>query len=123
MVDASHLTRELQLVKSPAEIAYIQEGVRIAEVGHQAIRDCAKEGMSELAVFGEVLRAMMAEGGELSALIPIFTLSPVRDGRMVAIGHSLPGRRQVEAGHHLERGSLRCGAPLSREHPSGALFR
>ena len=96
VVDASDLPRELQLVKSPAEIAYIQEAVRIAEVGHQAIRDYAKVGMTELAVFGEVLRAMLAEGGELAALIPIFTLSPVRGGRMVAIGHSLPGHRKVE---------------------------
>ena len=96
VVDASAIMREVRLVKSPAEIAYIEEAVRIAEVGHATVRECAREGMTELALFGEVIRAMMAEGGELSALIPIFNVCPVVDGRMISLGHSLPGRRTIE---------------------------
>ncbi len=95
VVDASAIGREARRVKSPAEIAYIIEAVRLAEVGHQAVRDCAREGITELALFGEAIRAMMAEGGELSALIPIFNVCPVVDGRMISLGHSLPGRRTV----------------------------
>ncbi len=95
VVDASATVRATRRVKSPAELAYIEEAVRVAEVGHQAIIDTARPGMTELAVFGEALRAMAAENGELAALIPIFTALPVNDGRMAPMGHSLPGRRRL----------------------------
>jgi len=97
VVDVSAMVREGRRIKSPAEIAYIEEAVRIAEIGHATIRELARIGMTELELFGEVIRAMAAQGGELAALIPIFTVSPYRDGRMVAIGHTLPGHRTIQA--------------------------
>lgn len=101
VVDASLLTRELRRVKSAAEIALIEEGVRLADIGHAAIGAYARPGMTELALFGEVLRAMMAEGSELAGLIPIFTAVPVANGRLGIYGHGLPGERRLAAGEAL----------------------
>ena len=97
VVDVSVMLRQTRLVKSTAEISYIEQAVGLCEIGHAAIRTKAKTGMTELELFGEVIRAMAANGGELAALIPIFTVSPFIKDHMVAIGHSLPGHRAIEA--------------------------
>ena len=96
VVDASVMIRETRQVKSPAELKYIEKAVRLCELGHNTIRKKARIGMTELQLFGEVIRSMADEGGELAALIPIFTVSPYRNGQMVAIGHSLPSNRKIE---------------------------
>lgn len=98
VVDASGLTRALRRVKSPAEIALIEEAVRLADLGHDAIRAHARPGMTELELYGEVCRAMMAEGSEPAGLIPIFNSIPVEDGRLAAYGHGLPGPKRLRAG-------------------------
>ena len=52
-----------------------------------------RPGITELELFGEVTRAMMAAGSEFPALIPIFNAVPVRDGRSAATGHAMAGRK------------------------------
>src|SRR5438093_6547743 len=81
VVDASPIVRRVRRVKSPQEIAYIEKAVALADIGHETIRKSLRSGITELELFGEVLRAMMAAGSEFPALIPIFNMLPVRDGR------------------------------------------
>ena len=58
--------------------------------------------MTELELYGETLRAMMAAGGESPALVHSFTSAPIRDGRPVASGHAMMGRKVIEAGDFLK---------------------
>lgn len=101
VVDGTALTRRVRRVKSPAEIAAIEEAVRICAVGHRTIRENLRPGITELELFGQVTAAMMAEGGEFPALIPIFNARPVVDGAPVTVGHGMAGRRRIEAGEFL----------------------
>ncbi|MCH7953215.1 MAG: hypothetical protein IIC25_04945 [Chloroflexi bacterium] len=48
------------------------------------------------------LRAMMAAGGESPALVHSFTSAPIRDGRPIACGHAMMGRKVIEAGDFLK---------------------
>ncbi len=107
VVDASDVTRRARRVKSTAEIACIEEAVRICEIGHRTIRENIRPGMTELELFGQVTAAMMAAGGEFPALIPIFNSHPVVDGKEVSGGHSMAGRRKLQAGEVL--GADLCG--------------
>jgi len=101
VVDASRILRKARLVKSDAEIATIEKATRICEVGHKAIQKHMRAGITELDLFGEVTAAMMKAGGEFPALIPIFNAVPVRGGRPISSGHSMAGRKVIEAGEFL----------------------
>ena len=102
VVDASALVRRVRRVKSTAEIAHIEKAAEIADIGHATVRAMARPGMTELELYGETLRAMMAAGGESPALVHSFTSSPIRDGRPVAAGHAMMGRKVIEAGDFLK---------------------
>ncbi len=99
--DASAITREVRRVKSPAELEMIREAIRIADIGHAAIQEYARVGKTELEVMGEVTREMMKAGGELPALIHVFNVKPLVNGRPVATGHSMPTTRRIEPGNVL----------------------
>ena len=101
VVDGSAILRRVRRVKSPAELDCIRKGVALADVGHAAIRQYLRSGITELELFGEVTRAMMAAGSEFPALIPIFNAMPVRDGRPISSGHAMAGRRVINAGEFL----------------------
>ncbi len=101
VVDGSGIMREARRVKSPREIKYIEEAVRIADIGHQTIMNKLQPGMTELELYGEVMRAMMAAGGEHQALLPIFTTSPVKGGIALGSGHLMATRKKIERGEHL----------------------
>ena len=101
VVDASGIMREVRRVKSPQEIKYIEEGVHIADIGHQAAIEKCRPGMTELELYGEVTRAMMAAGGEHQSLLPIFTTIPVADGVALGSGHLQATRRKIKQGEHL----------------------
>jgi Xaa-Pro aminopeptidase len=102
VVDASAIVRRARRVKSPAEIATIEEAVRLADIGHEVIRRELRAGVTELELFGEVTRAMMAAGSEFPALIPIFNVVPVHDGRSAITGHTMAGRTVIKAGDMLK---------------------
>jgi Xaa-Pro aminopeptidase len=101
VVDGSTILRRARRVKSEAEIAYIEKAVALADIGHEAIRKCMRPGMTELEVFGEATRAMMAAGSEFPALIPIFNATAVKDGRPVSAGHAMAGRKVLKKGEFL----------------------
>lgn len=102
VVDASALVRRARLVKSPAEIAYIEKAVELADIGHATVMKLARPGMTELEVYGETLRAMMAAGSESPALVHSFNACPIRDGRAVGAGHAMMGRKTIRAGEFLK---------------------
>ncbi|WP_170984628.1 M24 family metallopeptidase [Rhodoligotrophos defluvii] len=101
VVDASAILRRARRVKSPAEIATIEQATRFAEIGIETIRRELRPGMTELELFGLTTAAMMKAGSEFPALIPIFNAVPVRDGRPVSSGHSMAGRKVIQAGEFL----------------------
>lgn len=101
VVDGSAIIRRARLVKSPAEVACVERAVELADIGHETIRRTMRPGITELELFGEVTRAMMAAGSEFPALIPIFNAVPVRDGRPVSAGHAMAGRKVIQAGEFL----------------------
>ena len=101
VVDGSTILRRIRRAKSPAEVSYIEKAVALADIGHEAIRSCMRPGMTELEVFGEATRAMMAAGSEFPALIPIFNATEVKEGRPVSAGHSMAGRKVINKGEFL----------------------
>jgi len=102
VVDGSAVVRSARRVKSPKEVAYIEEAVRLADIGHYEIQRKLRVGMTELELFGEVMRAMMAAGSEFPALIPIFNVVPVENGRSAITGHTMAGRTVIKAGDMLK---------------------
>jgi Xaa-Pro aminopeptidase len=102
VVDGSAIVRRARLVKSPAEIAYIEKAVALADIGHETIRKSLRPGITELELFGEVTRDMMAAGSEFPALIPIFNTVPVHDGQSAATGHGMAGRKVIRSGEMLK---------------------
>jgi Xaa-Pro aminopeptidase len=102
VVDGSAIVRRARRVKSPAEIECIEKAVAFADIGHATILENLRPGMTELELFGEVIRAMLAVGSELPALIPIFNALKVVDGRSATSGHSMAGRRPIREGEILK---------------------
>lgn len=107
VVDASAIVRHVRRVKSPAEIVYIEKATELADIGHDTILRNLRPGITELELFGEVTGAMMKAGSEFPALIPIFNAVPLRGDRPIAAGHSMAGRKIIQAGEEL-RADL-CG--------------
>lgn len=101
IADASPLTREIRRIKSPQEIKYIEKAVQIADIGHRTIQRKLKPGITELELFGDVVQAMMAAGGEFPALIPIFTSTRVVNGVALSDGHSMASRKKIRKGEVL----------------------
>jgi Xaa-Pro aminopeptidase len=96
VVDGSDVLREARWVKSPQEIAYIEQAGRIADVGLAAARDALAPGVTELEVYGEMVRAMALAGGEA----PGITM-PVLSGPKANCGHALAGRKTLQAGEQV----------------------
>lgn len=101
VVDGSAVPRRARRVKSPAEIAKHEQAARHVEAGFETLCRELRPGMTELELFGLVTAAMMRDGSEFPALIPIFNTLPVRNGRAVSSGHSMAGRTPIEAGQVL----------------------
>ncbi len=100
-VDTSAMLREARRSKSAQEIAYVEKAMEICDIGHRAIVDNLEPGMTELELFGKVMAAMMAAGGEFSALIPIFNAMPLAGSRPMSSGHALASRRVIARGEIL----------------------
>jgi len=102
VVDTSVPVRRARRVKSVLEIECIERATAICDIGHRAIVEHLVPDMTELELFGEVTRAMMAAGGEFPALIPIFNSTPVVDGTMQITGHSMARRKPIVKGAMLK---------------------
>lgn len=93
VVDGTDLMRGVRLIKSPQELACVETAARIADIGLQAARDSIRAGVTELEVYGEIIRAMAKAGGEN----PGITL-PVLSGLKSTGGHALASRKQILPG-------------------------
>lgn len=100
------LVHELKLVKSPAEIAYIREAARIADVAMETFARTLGAGTSELAIAGEIYRTLLANGSGL----PASTLNLV-SGERAGFSHGAPTHRVIRAG---DCGNIEFGAAMRR---------
>jgi len=69
LVDGSDVMADVRLHKSPAEIDVMIEAARICDIGLQAIMETLQPGVTELEVYGEMVRAMTRAGGGMSGLL------------------------------------------------------
>jgi Xaa-Pro aminopeptidase len=93
VVDGSDIVRNLRSVKSAKELEYVERASRIADIGLRSAIETMTPGMTELQVYGEVIRAMSEAGGENPG-IPI----PVISGERCARSHALASRRVIRRG-------------------------
>jgi Xaa-Pro dipeptidase len=96
VVDGSDILRELRWIKSPQEIAYIEQAAEIADVGVEAAKNTIRAGVTELEVYGEIIQAMAKAGGEN----PAITL-PVLSGLKANTGHSVASRKMIQQGEQV----------------------
>jgi len=94
--DASQILREVRWIKSPAEIACIEQAGRIADVGIRAVREALYPGATELEIYGEMIRAMAAAGGENPGIT-----QPVLSGPKSNCGHALSSRKAILPGENV----------------------
>ncbi|MFT7534013.1 MAG: Xaa-Pro dipeptidase, partial [Gammaproteobacteria bacterium] len=96
VVDGSDILREVRWIKSPQEVAHIEQAATIADIGLAAARDTIRAGVTELEVYGEMISAMAKAGGEN----PAITL-PVLSGLKANTGHSLASRKVILPGEQV----------------------
>ncbi|MEM3038352.1 MAG: Xaa-Pro peptidase family protein [Thermoplasmata archaeon] len=92
-LDATDIVRDLRAIKSPKELEYIEKAAKIADIGMSAVAETMRAGMTELEVYGEMIRAMAKAGGEN----PAITL-PVASGKKSACMHALASRKRIKKG-------------------------
>ncbi|QRM32253.1 Xaa-Pro peptidase family protein [Microvirga sp. VF16] len=97
--DVSQLLNWIQLVKSPAEIDFMREAARYANLGLEAARRTLQPGISEIALCAAVENAARQAGSDYPAL-PIECAS----GSRSAAGHATPMPKIIGSGElvHLE---------------------
>ena len=92
VVDGGPVIDGVTHIKSSAEMALIDEAMRIADVGVRALIDAMAPGVTELELWAEMMRAMIMAGGEPSAIHEKVTSGPVRPP------HAWSGRRPLQMG-------------------------
>jgi Xaa-Pro aminopeptidase/Xaa-Pro dipeptidase len=107
VTDASALTAELRMVKSPAELALLAEAARISDLGMRAGLDAVADGAREVEMAAAAEHAIRSAGAELS-----FT-TVAGAGPRTALGTFLPGDRPMRAGEAV---LLDCGARVHGYH-------
>jgi Xaa-Pro dipeptidase len=106
VAEPTNLIANLKLVKSPAELGYIQEAARLADKGMEAFVAGLAAGRSELEVAGEIYHALLTSGSGLAAS-PINLVSGPRS----SFSHGAPTERRLRAG---DFGSVEYGATYRR---------
>lgn len=93
VADGTDVIREVRWVKSEAEMACLEEAARIANLGMAAARSAIRPDATELEVYGEIVRATTAAGGEPAAM-PIAVLSGTKTNAL----HGCATRRRMGEG-------------------------
>ena len=96
-VSATEIVLETRAVKSAEEIRFITEAARIAELAVDAMLAIAREGVAENVLYAELVRTMIANGGELPTMI-YWAAGP---GPHPSPAHLIPSRRPLAAGDIL----------------------
>lgn len=92
IVDATKVVRSVRRIKSPQEIAYMEEATRISDLAHKAAKTILRPGITELEAYGEAVRVMTKAGGEPPAMI-----DGIIAGRYLN-WHGFPSRRVIQKG-------------------------
>jgi len=101
LVDVAPDMMRLRMVKSPAEIALIREGARVADIGGQAIKEAIREGVREIDV------AMAGRGAMELAIADAFPNAEYRDTWVwFQSGINTDGAHNPVTGRRLEAGDL-----------------
>lgn len=108
VVDATQIVRDLRGIKSPAEMECIFEAARIADIGLTAAAEALHPGVMELEVYGAMVHAMAAAGGENPAIT-----QPILSGKKSAAAHAMSSRRVMEAGDIV---MVDCSGVYKRYH-------
>jgi Xaa-Pro aminopeptidase len=108
VVDGSDVLREVRWVKSPLEMAAIEEAARIADVGLMAARDAIRPGAMELEVYAEMVAALAGAGGENPAIT-----QPVLSGKKANAAHAMSSRRKIQEGDLV---LVDCSGVVKRYH-------
>lgn len=93
VAEPTNLIRDLKMVKSPAELGYVREAARLADLGMDAFRRALRIGESELALAGEVYGTLLKAGSGIAAS-PINLVS----GERSCFSHGAPTARTLRAG-------------------------
>lgn len=106
VVDASLLIADLKLVKSPAEIAYVREAARLADLAMTSFARELHEGRTELQLAGTIYATLLGNGSGIAAS-PINLVS----GPRAAFSHGAPTARVLRRG---DSGNVEFGATSRR---------
>ena len=90
VAETTNLIHDLTLVKSNAELSYVRDAARIADIAMQRFVDSGAEGRSELELAGEICYALMMSGSGLAAS-PINLVS----GERSCFSHGAPTDRRL----------------------------
>jgi Xaa-Pro dipeptidase len=83
LVGSERLVERLRLVKSPAEIGYVRQAARLADLATAAALDATRDGATENDVAAAAHAAQIAAGGEYPAL-PHY----ISSGDRLELGHA-----------------------------------
>ena len=99
LVDCTDSLSTIRLVKSEAEMRYVAEAARFANIGLDAARRALAPGMTEIALAGVVENAMRQAGSDYWSIPTELSSGPRTPG-----GHATPRARPIEPGDlvHLE---------------------
>lgn len=122
IADAAGLMAGLRLVKSPAEIACLEQSARITEAGMRAAVAAARPGATDSAVAAAAAQALHAAGSEFMSMQPIVTT-----GRRSSVIHMNHRRVEIAPGDpvFVELGSAfhRYTAPMMQTVVAGVPTR
>jgi Xaa-Pro dipeptidase len=104
--EATNLIHDLTLVKSPAELGYIREAARLADIAMARFKESLVVGRSELEIAGEVYHCLLTSGSGLAAS-PINLVS----GERSCFSHGAPIDRRLRPG---DFGNIEYGATFKR---------
>ncbi|MBT3559163.1 MAG: aminopeptidase P family protein [Rhodospirillales bacterium] len=93
LVDSTGLLGDLRHIKSPAEMAYMEEAARYSNLGLAAMKAATAPGVSEISVAAEIESAIRRAGSDFWA-IP----TELSSGTRSAGGHATPRNRLIETG-------------------------
>ena len=94
-MSGTEVVLETRAVKSAEELGFLREAARLAELAAAGMLAVAKEGVPENLLYAEMVRVMLANGGELPTMIYWGA------GSWPASEHLVPSTRRLEKGDVL----------------------
>lgn len=92
VADASATARGVRRIKSPAEIAKLEQAAAVCDAGLQAMQAALRPGITELEAWAALTSGMAARGGEPAALHESVVVGPIE------LGHAWSSTRPLQAG-------------------------